>query len=118
MATEATFEILQGVTFTRTFSYYTPGTPNVAVDLTGQSLRLEMRDDDGFVKFTLDSVDGANANGSILDITDDDGGLFSLTITDEDTARITNSTGQWWIGLNNAGTIRRIAHGPMTSARP
>jgi hypothetical protein len=44
--------------------------------------------------------------------------LFSLTITDEDTARLTDSTGRWWIGLNNGGTVRRIAHGPTTSERP
>jgi hypothetical protein len=118
MATEATFNFLQGVTFTRTFSYYTPGTPNVPVDLTNQSLRFEIADNDGFIKFTLDTDDGANTNGSIFEITDAANGLYSLTITAEDTARITNPIGTWWIGLNNGVEVRRTGHGPMTSARP
>jgi len=118
MATEATFAFLQGVTFTRDFSYYTPGTPNVPIDLTGQSLIFEIRDSDQFVKFSISSADGANANGSILEITDADGGLFSLTVTDEDTHRLKFDTGFWWLGLNNAGAVRRIGHGDLTSAKP
>ena len=117
----------RGITFRRSFRYYTPGTPNVAVDLTGITLRFHLRLETQTASFlSLNSGDAPNSNGSQLVIAapamDDDLGIvisrINLTITDEDTALFTFNRGYWRLDYDNAGAIDRIGNGKATISNP
>lgn len=92
-------EIFRGITFTRSFKAQViddNGNVTGDFDLTGFNVVLILRDalDEDL---TLDSNDGANTEGSIIQITDEVAGEFDFLLTPATTARVRQRTGDYRI---------------------
>lgn len=118
---------LRNETFSRAARYFTPGTPNMAIDLTSQFVRFHLRKDTSQTSFiTLTSGDAPNANGSQIIVQpfvyDAEIGIeiqrIELLLTDEETGLIPFNRGYWRYDLDNAGEISRLAGGKAIIKNP
>jgi hypothetical protein len=110
--TSAKFRFYRGITFRRTFHYYSPA--GVDIDLTGKTLTFYLHSrSSGEDVLVLDTDDGPNVNGSELEITDASEGRFTLSVTDEDTTALDFREGDWRITITDGAETDRLAHGPV-----
>jgi hypothetical protein len=109
--TSAKFRFYRGITFKRTFHYYSPS--GTDIDLTGKSLTFYLRNRaTGADVLTLDSDDGPNVNGSELEMTNESQGRFSLTVSDDDTSALNFREGDWRINITSGAETDKLAYGP------
>lgn len=102
------FEIYEGVTFIRTFAYKDP--TGVAITLVGKVIVFKLK----LPASTFTITSGTpTALGSTLTITNAAGGLFTLKLTDEDTAAFpVTANAWWWNELQSGGDVSFLGRGP------
>lgn len=101
--------IYQGATFRKRLTWKA-GTPAVAVDLTGCTARMQVREE-------IDSEDAlvslTTANGGIA--LGGAAGTIDLYISDEDTADMTWEGGVWDLEIEHpSGEVTRLAEGSIS----
>lgn len=89
--------ITKGYTFNLPWEYQNPD--GTGIDLTGKSIVFKLIFDD--VTYTYTDV--ANVYGSLTTVTDEPNGLFTIKITDEETATFEIATGKWALVLRDGG---------------
>lgn len=115
MAETGTMTIYVGVTYEATYVYKADG---VVVNLTGKTVVFHLLNNKNAEVLTLSSADGANALGSIVEITSAVGGAFRLKLTDEQTATMDAMVTRWWFGLEGSGDEKLIGRAPVSVINP
>lgn len=108
--------IYKGVSYEKSFTYRASGLP---VDLTGKIVEFHLRkrgETNDFLNF--DSSEAPTSNGSQLSIISAIAGTFQLHIADEETDAFDFELGDWWIGIKEAGKVKRIGGGPVSVELP
>lgn len=102
--------IEQGTTFSPQFTYTDSATPPVAIDLTGYTARMQIRQKRTSTTFLheLTTENGGITLGGAL-------GTIDLLISATDTAAFTFSTGVYDLELiNGSGAVQRLLEGSVT----
>lgn len=106
-------ELERGRTYSKSMRRKSNG---AATDLTGKTLVFHLRKDGAKTDYLTLSTDatGGNPNGSRLQYTNQAGGEFSLTLTDEETAAMRFDAGFYSFSLEYAGAKYDAGGGRVT----
>lgn len=100
--------IYKGISLSLPFTYKnSDGTP---IDLTGKTVVFKLKFGDTVTSYTT----VANAQGSVVTITDPPDGEFHILITDEETASMELGSGRWWLELHDSGNVTLLWRDDVT----
>lgn len=109
------FEIRQGGTFTRTITWTDNSTPGVPIDITGYTIRSQIRQTLTDTSFLLEMSTGVDAR---IAITDAVNGVFTITVSATDTAALDFGTAIYDLEMvSPGGVVTPLLEGVVTLVR-
>ena len=109
------FDLEQGSSFSKQLTFYTDEAKTTPEDLSGSTWKMEIRNNaDSEIIHTLESP---AADGTGIDITDQNVGVIILTLTAEETAAFDFTKAKYDIERINDTIITKPMHGAISFKR-
>jgi len=105
------FIIEQGATLTRTFKY--KDSAGDAIDLSGHSVRMQLRTSIGATDTIADLTETQGANDSVITVGGTGNNEILVTITATDTAAMSFDTAVYDLEIQTGSTVTRLLQGKI-----